>query len=122
MTKSAHKSLDTPDELRPIPNGKVEVVNLEAGTIGRVTFEPGWKWSESVGPIAGTTSCQVAHTGYVVSGRNHIVMDDGREFELVPGDAFYIEPGHDGWTVGDEAFVALDFTGMTGYAKPAGAE
>ncbi|HMC41390.1 MAG TPA: cupin domain-containing protein [Acidimicrobiales bacterium] len=117
MTKSVHKSLDKPDETRLVPKGKVEVVNTETAVVGRVTFEPGWKWSESVKPIAGTETCQVAHTGYVISGCGHIVMDDGEEYDLEPGDGFYIAPGHDGWTVGDEAFVALDFTGMADYAK-----
>jgi uncharacterized cupin superfamily protein len=117
MEKSERKSLDTPDETRPIPQGRVDLVNAGGASIGRVTFEPGWKWSTSVKPVAGTDSCQVAHTGYGISGRCHVLMDDGVEFEIGPGDGFYIAPGHDGWTVGNEAFVAVDFTGMADYAK-----
>ena len=117
VTQSERRSLDKPDETRLIPKGKIEVVNTGGATVGKVTFEPGWKWSESVKPIAGTDSCQVAHTGYVISGRCHIVMDDGEELDLEQGDGFYLAPGHDGWTVGDESFVALDFTGMADYAR-----
>ncbi|HMC52188.1 MAG TPA: cupin domain-containing protein [Acidimicrobiales bacterium] len=117
MTHSEQRSLDKPDETRLIPKGKIDLVNAGGATVGRVTFEQGWKWSESVKPIAGTDSCQVAHTGYVLSGQCHVVMDDGEELDLEPGEGFYLAPGHDAWTVGGEAFVALDFTGMTDYAK-----
>jgi hypothetical protein len=111
------KDLSSPDETRPFPKGKIEVVNLGGVTIGRGTFEPGWKWSECVKPLAGTDSCQAAHTGYIVSGRMHVVMDDGSEDELAPGSAVVIPPGHDAWIVGDEACVFIDFTGATHYAK-----
>lgn len=100
------------------PNkGKVEVVTLPTATIGRATFEPGWKWSECVKPIAQTESCQAEHTGYCLSGRMHVVMTDGSEMDIGPNDAFYIPPGHDAWIVGNEACVALDFTGAAAYAK-----
>ena len=86
--------------------------------IGRATFQPGWRWSESVKPIAGTDSCQVPHNGYVVSGRIHIKMDDNTEFEAGPGDAYEIPAGHDGWVIGDEPYVGIDFSpAMTDYAK-----
>ncbi len=111
------KDLSSPDETRPFPKGKLEVVNLGGVTIGRGTFEPGWKWSESVKPIAGTESCQAAHTGYVVSGRMKVVMDDGTEAECGPGTAVVIAPGHDAWIVGDEPCIFIDFTGAAQYAK-----
>ncbi len=94
------------------------MVNVTGATIGRATFEPGWKWSDCVKPIVGTDSCQTLHTGYVVSGRINIVMNDGTEREFGPGDAYRIEPGHDAWVVGNEPYVGLDFTGAADYAKP----
>jgi Cupin domain len=99
--------------------GKVELVELASGPVGRGTFEPGWKWSQDVKPLAGTDSCQVAHVGYVLSGRMAVRMDDGTEHEYVPGEAFNMPPGHDAWTVGDEPCVLVDFGGLKGYAQPA---
>jgi quercetin dioxygenase-like cupin family protein len=120
MVRPEAKNLDSPDETRPFADkGKADIVKLGGVTVGRAVFEPGWKWSEHVKPIAGTESCQSSHTGYVISGRQHILMDDGTELDLNPGDAFVIPPGHDGWVVGDEPAVALDFTGMEQYAKRA---
>jgi hypothetical protein len=112
------KTFDNPDEVREFQaHGRVELVNLESGTVGRGTFEPGWKWSNDVKPIAGTDSCQVAHVGYVLSGRMTVAMDDGTEREYAPGEAFNMPPGHDAWTVGDEPAVLLDFGGLKGYAE-----
>lgn len=114
------KNLDSPDETRPfVDKGRLDLVKLGNVTVGRAVFEPGWRWSKHVAPIAGTESCQAAHTGYVISGRMKVVMDGGREAEVGPGSAFVIAPGHDAWTVGDEACVVLDFTGMDEYAKKA---
>jgi quercetin dioxygenase-like cupin family protein len=114
------KSLDKPDETRPLidDKGKVDVVQLGSATVGRAVFEPGWKWSDHVKPIAGTDSCEAPHLGYIISGRMKVVMDDGTEGEVGPGDAFTIAPGHDAWTLGDAPCVALDFSGFTDYAKP----
>lgn len=114
------KRFDNPDETRPFKDkGHVELVTIAGGTVGRAVFEPGWKWSEHVRPIAGTDSCQSAHFGYVVSGRQVVKMDDGTELEVNAGDVVSIPPGHDGWTVGDEPCVVVDFSGMAGYAaKP----
>jgi mannose-6-phosphate isomerase-like protein (cupin superfamily) len=113
------KSFDTPDETRPfVSHGQMEVVQIGDTTVGRGIFEPGWRWSESVKPIAGTSSCQAHHTLYIVSGRMGVRMDDGSETEVGPGDAAIIPAGHDAWTVGDEACVAVDFTGVSSYAKP----
>ena len=102
------KSLDSPDETRTFDQGKAQVVSIGDFTVTRNTLEPGWRWSEHVKPIAGTDSCQVPHTGYVVSGRLKVAMDDGSEEEFAPGDAYVIPPGHDGWIVGDETCVVVD--------------
>ncbi len=114
------RNLDTPDETRRFDHGELKVVTIEGATIGRAEFEPGWKWSNDVKPIAGTDSCQAPHTGYVISGRMHVVMDDGTEGEAGPGDAIVISPGHDAWVVGDETCVVLDWSGSADYAKPTG--
>lgn len=103
------KNFDSPDETRTPDKTKVEVVNLAGMTVGRATFQPGWKWSECIKPVAGTDSCQAHHVGAIVSGRLHIVHEDGSEGEAGPGDAYVIEPGHDAWVVGDEAVVAFEF-------------
>lgn len=118
MTHVAAKSLDNPDETRPFADkGKMQVVHLGEITVGRGTFEPGWRWSEHVKPLAGTDSCQVQHLGYVLSGRMRVRMDDGTEVEVGPGDAVSIPPGHDAWTVGDEPCTLVDFGGVKGYAQ-----
>jgi quercetin dioxygenase-like cupin family protein len=112
------KGFEAADETRPFQDkGRVELLNIAGGVVGRATFEPGWKWSEHVKPIAGTDSCEAAHFGYVVSGRQVVRMDDGTEVEFGPGDVVSIPPGHDGWTLGDEPCVVIDFSGMANYAK-----
>ncbi len=93
------------------------MVRLGGMTIGRATYEPGWKWSEHVGPAAGAKSCAVEHVGMVVSGRATAAMDDGRVFEMKAGDAFYIAPGHDSWVVGDEPYVSIHLMGADAYAN-----
>lgn len=119
MAESVQKTFDSPDETRTFDKGIFEVLNLGSQTVGRATFEPGWRWSECVKPIVGTDSCQGHHVGYVVSGRIQVVMDDGTEFEAGPGSAYEIQPGHDASIVGDERFVAVEFQGKTAaeYAK-----
>lgn len=112
-------SASAPDEVRPFAaKGHVDVVHLPTGDAGLGVFEPGWRWSECVKPLAGTDTCQVAHAGYVLSGHMHIAMDDGNEGDVGPGDFFSIAPGHDAWTVGDEACRMVDFGGLHGYAQP----
>jgi uncharacterized cupin superfamily protein len=112
------KSFGTPDDIRPMAEmGRVEIVKIGDGVVGRATFEPGWRWSEHVKPIAGTDSCQSTHLGYVISGRQRVVMEDGSELEFGAGDVVSIPPGHDGWVVGDEPCVLLDFAGMEHYAE-----
>ncbi len=110
------KRLASPDESRTFPLGRVDLVTLAGATIGLATMEPGWKWSESVKPLARTETCQVGHTGYMVSGRLHIKMADGAESEIGPGEAFAIAPGHDAWVVGSEPAVNIDFAGAAVFA------
>ena len=122
MTGIVSRSFDSADESRPFEDGKgrLDLVTTERGAVGRAVFEPGWKWSKHVKPIAGTDSCQAAHVGYVVSGRMKIVMDDGETAELGPGDFMAVAPGHDAWVLGDEPCVALDWVGFGDYAVRAG--
>lgn len=111
------KSLNSPEEVRNFDKGKVELVNVAGAMIGRATFQPGWKWSTCVQPIAKTNSCQVAHFGYQLSGRLTTRMDDGTEITSKAGDVLNIPPGHDAWVVGTEPVVVVDFQGMVDYAK-----
>jgi hypothetical protein len=113
------KRFEDPDEVREFTGakGRVELVDLNGHAIGLGTFEPGWRWSENVKPIAGTDSCQVEHIGYVLEGRMALKMDDGTEREFRAGDTFHMPPGHDAWIVGDERCVLLDFGGLQGYAQ-----
>lgn len=105
------KNLGTPDEKRSFEHGTVNLVTIGGVTFGRAEFNPGWRWSSDVKPVAGTESCQSRHESYVVSGRLYVRMDDGTECELGPGDAHVIEPGHDAWVVGDAPCVTIDFLG-----------
>lgn len=110
------KQFDQPDEIRTFEKGKFEIVRLGGMTIGRATYEPGWKWSVHVGQATGAKSCAVEHVGLVLSGRATAAMDDGHVIEMKPGDLFYIPPGHDSWVVGDEVYVSLHFLGADNYA------
>ncbi len=112
------KSFDTPDETRTPPEVTVEVVRLGETTMARLTFQPGWRWSEHMKPTVGTGSCQARHRGTVLSGAMHVVHNDGTEVEVRAGDAYVIEPGHDGWVLGDEPVVMLEFESAETYAKP----
>ncbi|BDE05523.1 cupin [Vulcanimicrobium alpinum] len=111
------KNFTQADETRPFAKGRLDVVNVGGHTIGRAVFEPGWKWSECVKPIAKTESCQAAHLGYVISGRMTVVTDDGKTLDFGPGDAMSLPPGHDAWIVGNEPCVVVDFVGFENYAK-----
>ena len=111
------KNFDKPVEVREFPNGKLELIKVGDVMIGKATFYPGWKWSESVQPLAKTKSCEAPHFQYHVSGILKIKMDDGTELECRPGDVSYLPSGHDGWVVGDEPVVVIDFQGMMDYAK-----
>ena len=116
MASMQKKNLSSADEKRSFPKGKVEVVKVGDITFGRATLEPGWKWSESVKPIAKTNSCEAPHFQYHVSGVLRIRMDDGSEFDCKPGDVSLLPSGHDAWVVGNEAAVVVDFQGMLDYA------
>lgn len=118
MIKIIKKNLNTaPDEVRTFEKGKIDIANLGDITIGRAELEPGWSWEKCVKPIAKTESCQAPHTQYIISGRMKIKMDDGTEDEFGPGDTVSLPPGHNAWIIGQEKFVAIDFTGMSAYAK-----
>jgi hypothetical protein len=121
MSAAVRKSFDAPDELRSPPKGSVAVVDLGGAKVARLTLEPGWRWSESVKPIAGTETCQVRHLGVMVSGTMHVIGADGSEDEIGPGTAYVIEPGHDAWVVGDAPTVAFEFDGpaAASFAAPA---
>ena len=118
------KNLDYPDETRDFEQGKMQIATISDFKAARLLLQPGWKWSEHVKPLAQTNSCQVRHTGYVVSGRMKVVMEDRSEADLGPGDAYVIEPGHDAWIVGDEPFVGVDVSVETveAFAKEEGAQ
>ncbi|TMM21658.1 MAG: cupin domain-containing protein [Actinobacteria bacterium] len=112
------KNVSSPDETRPFADkGQAAVVNVGDHPVLYGTFEPGWRWSEHVKPIANTESCQATHLMYIISGRMHIVTEDGAEQEVGPGDVVSIAPGHDAWTVGDEPCVSVDFGGYAKYAQ-----
>jgi hypothetical protein len=115
--KAELKTFGTPDEVREFPLGKVELINIGGATIGRATFQPGWKWSTSVQPIAKTNSCEAPHFQYHVSGRLKVKMDDGTVLECKPGDVSLLPMGHDAWVVGNEPAVVVDFQGMIDYAS-----
>lgn len=114
------RNFDDPDETRPFADkGAAQVVTIGGSTVLKGRFEPGWRWSEHLKPIAGTDSCQSPHFLYVVSGRMHVAMNDGAEAEAGPNDVVRIEPGHDAWVVGDEPCVIVDFGASPAYAQAA---
>jgi mannose-6-phosphate isomerase-like protein (cupin superfamily) len=115
--KMVKKSTDRPDESRKFERGRIDITNIGTESIGKATFEPGWRWSTSVKPMVKTDSCRVNHTMYIVSGRMRIKMDDGVEDEFGPGDTGIVPPGHDAWVVGNEPCIAIDFTGAKTYAQ-----
>ena len=118
MTSVEAKNLGSPDQTTtPFENGKIETVTVAGITLMRETLQPGWRWSEHVKPVAKTESCQKRHLKYIVSGRQKIVMNDGTEVELVPGDFAVIEPGHDAWVVGDEPNVLLEMAAIESSTK-----
>lgn len=116
MTDAILKRFENPDEVREFEKGRFELVHLGGMTIGRASYEPGWKWSEHVGKALGQTHCQVEHVGMVVSGCATAAMLDGNIHEMRAGDIFYIPPGHDSWVVGDEPYVSLHVLGASEYA------
>lgn len=111
------KNYTKPDETRKFDKGQIDNLTVNGVTFGRATFQPGWKWSTCVKPLAKTVSCEIPHTQYVISGHLHVVMDDGTEMEFQAGNVGFLPPGHDAWVVGNEPFVAINVTGMKDYAK-----
>jgi quercetin dioxygenase-like cupin family protein len=112
------RRFETPDETRLMEKGKFEVVEIGGLTIGRATYEPGWRWSEHVGPMAGSKLCTVEHVGLVISGTATAALEDGRVFEFRTGDLFYVpQVPHDSWVVGNEQYVSLHFLGANKYAQ-----
>ena len=117
MLEIVLKSFANPDTTRVFEKGKLEIVRIGGMTLGRATYEPGWKWSEHVSPIAGTAFCEVEHVGMVMSGRAMASMKDGGEVELSAGTVFYVPPvAHDSWVIGNEPYVSIHFMGAEQYA------
>ncbi|HUJ69296.1 MAG TPA: cupin domain-containing protein [Syntrophorhabdales bacterium] len=111
------KSFDSPDEVRTFDGGKLELIELNGRTVGRATFEPGWQWSKSLGPITKTKSCEAPHFQYHLSGILHIKADDGTERDVKAGEVSALTAGHDAWVIGDLPAVVIDFQGMVDYGK-----
>lgn len=113
-------NFDEPTETREFEKGRFELYRVGPATLGRATYEPGWRWSEHVGPMVGAASCQVEHVGLVLSGQAVAKMDDGTERVMKAGDFFYVPPGHYSRVVGDEPYVSLHIVGSEDYAVPEG--
>jgi class 3 adenylate cyclase len=110
MPRLQYKSFTKPDETRDFPKGRGEVVRLDEATVGRSTWQPGWRWSSDLAPIMKTRSCQVHHLGHSMSGFLHVVLDDGESLDIPPDSIFEIPPGHDAWVLGDEPWVTVEWT------------
>jgi hypothetical protein len=117
MAGSEQKTFDEPDETRTFEQGQLDLVRIGDSDIGRLTLQPGWRWSDHVKPIAGTELCEAPHFQYHLAGRLHIRMADGSELEAGPGDVTALPSGHDAWVVGDEPVVLVDWWGASNYAK-----
>ena len=117
MTGIENRSFDQPDESRTPDKTRVDIVQVGGAEVGRFTFEPGWRWSECIKPVAGTDSCQNDHVGYLASGRLSVRHEDGTEVTISPGEAYRILPGHDAWVEGDERAVAFEFKSAGSYAR-----
>ena len=117
MAKAEQKKFQAPDETRTFERGQVDLLNIAGSQIGRLTLQPGWRWSEHVKPIAGTEWCEAPHFQYHAQGTLHIVMSDGTEFDAGPGDVTALPQGHDAWVVGSEPVVVVDWWGASNYAK-----
>jgi class 3 adenylate cyclase len=118
MAKMQRKLLDQPDEVRPFTHGRAEIWELGDTVIGKQVFEPGWRWSQDVAPVAMTDLCEYHHIGVVQSGRLLFSTPDGLQMEVGPGMVFEVQPGHDAVVIGDEACVILDFAGMRTFGRP----
>ncbi|HEY5538053.1 MAG TPA: cupin domain-containing protein [Thermoplasmata archaeon] len=117
MASAERKEFKSPDEARTFEKGKVELIKIGGGVVGRLTLQPGWRWSKHVKPVAKTEWCEAPHFQYHVSGRLHVLMSDGKEFEVGPGEVSTLPQGHDAWVVGKEPVVLIDWAGASNYAK-----
>ena len=117
VTELEARSHDSPDELRTPDKTRVEIVRVGGFTLGRFNFEPGWRWSDCIKPVAGTDSCQLSHVGYAVAGRLTVRLQDGSEMSITPGSSYSIPPGHDAWVEGDERFVGIEVMSAEQFAK-----
>ena len=117
MATAEQRSFNSPDDTRNFPNGKAEIIKISGSEIGRLTFQPGWKWSNDVKPIAGTELCEAPHFQYHLQGTMCVRMVDGTEFEVKAGDVVALPEGHDAWVVGNEPVVVVDWWGASNYAK-----
>lgn len=112
------KSHSSPDEVRTPGKTRVEVVQLDGYTIGRMQLEPGWRWAECIKPVVKTDECQVSHVGYAISGKITVRMKDGTQKTIVAGDSYTIPPGHDAWVEGNQPFVGIEVLNADVFAKP----
>ena len=112
------KRFEQPDEIRRMEKGKFELVRIGGLTIGRATYEPGWRWSEHVGPSRGQRLCSIEHVGLVLEGTATAAFEDGTVWNLTAGTLFYIPPTpHDSWVASDAPYVSLHFLGADSYAR-----
>lgn len=118
MARLQRKRFTESDDVRLVPRGRIDIVELDDQVVGLIQWDPGWRWSVDLKPTAGTQTCQFHHLGYAISGRLRVQMEDGIELELGPGDVFEIPPGHDAWVVGDEPYRSVDFEAMRNFARP----
>jgi hypothetical protein len=117
MARAEHSTFASPNEVRTFEKGRLELIKIGGGVVGRLTLEPGWRWSKHVKPIAGTEWCEAPHFQYQVSGKMHVKMTDGTEFDLGPGEVSALPQGHDAWVLGNEPVVLIDWAGASNYAK-----
>jgi class 3 adenylate cyclase len=118
MPRLLARSLDTSTEVRQFPHGHASVLRLDETVVGYAVYEPGWRWTTDMPAIAGTATCQFHHVGYAVSGALHVVSDAGQELDVRAQSVYEIPPGHDAWVVGDEPFVAIDWTSARTWGLP----
>ena len=116
MNKTEFKDFSSPDETRVFEKGKVDLVKIGGGVVGRLTLQPGWRWSLHVKPIVKTDWCEAPHFQYQVSGRLHVLMSNGKEYDTHAGQVHAVPQGHDAWVVGNEEVVLIDWAGAGNYA------
>ena len=116
MSRFELGNFSSPSETRSMEKGKVDLINIGGGVVGRFTLQPGWRWSSHVKPTVKTEWCEMPHFQYQVSGRFHVLMSDGSEFETRAGEILFLPPRHDAWVVGDEEVVLIDWSGAANYA------